>query len=546
MANAVRSAARMVSGSPEARGYIVGRVPLAQRGGPTGANDGTLAEMSRFYHFTVQALRFVVRRYFREVEVTGLEHLPESGGGLLVSWHPNGMIDPGLILTHFPRQVIFGARHGLFKWPGLGWMMKKMGAVPIYRSMDKSAQSPEERRKANTNSLKSLAAAVADGRYSCLFPEGDSHDAPYLLDLKTGAARFYYQARELQQEGFESPVIIPVGLHYDAKRAFRSSALIAFHPPIPLSEFLDSLPEPDEPPQQRKERYRQLTDEIERVLREVVHATESWELHYLMHRVRKLSRAERAKRAGARLDKPRMAERTLGFARVWAGYYARVESDPASTQALQQRLGTYDQNLRALGIEDHELDQPPRLASPWLAVILLMQVVLVFLLLPPILLVGYVINFPPALGLLGISKAFAKRRKDESTIKLMFGVVAFPLTWLAAGIGAAMTHQWLHEIFPRIPNTPILAGLTVAVLGILGGMIALRYIRLARETGRAVRVRLTRARRKLALAHLRVERAELYDAIMALMGDLDLPGAVRPDGKVVADERLQDEKGWLR
>ncbi|MFT5683620.1 MAG: 1-acyl-sn-glycerol-3-phosphate acyltransferase [Myxococcota bacterium] len=502
--------------------------------------------MSRFYHFTVRSLRFIVRRYFREVEVTGLENLPEDGGGLLVSWHPNGMIDPGLILTHFPRQVIFGARDGLFRWPGLGWMMKKMGAVPIYRAMDQKTKDPESRHKANSKSLNALASAVAQGRYSCLFPEGDSHDSPYLLDLKTGAARFYYEARKLKAEGHENPVIIPVGLHYDAKRTFRSSALIAFHPPIPLSEYLESLPEPNEQPQQLKERYRELTSEIERVLREVVRATESWELHYLMHRVRKLSRAERGLRAGSDLDKPMMAERTLGFARVWSGYYARLASHPEQVAALRERLAEYNQDLRALGLEDHELDKPPRLASPWLAAILALQVVLVFLLLPPILLVGYIVNLPPALGLLAISKKFAKRKKDESSIKLMFGVIAFPATWIAAGIGAGLAHQWLHGLFSRIPNTPILAGLVVVLLAIVGGMVALRYIRLARETGRAVRIRLTRARRKIALARLRVERSELYDAIMMLVGDLDLPGAVRPDGKVVSDERNQGDAGWLK
>ena len=502
--------------------------------------------MSRFYQFTVRTLRFVVRRYFREVEVTGLEHLPDSGGGLLVSWHPNGMIDPGLILTHFPRQVIFGARHGLFRWPGLGWMMKKMGAVPIYRAMDRGNTDPEARRQANTESLKALAAAVAEGRYSCLFPEGDSHDSPYLLDLKTGAARFYYQARELKDPDQPDPVIIPVGLHYDNKDTFRSSALVAFHPPIPLSEFLETLPEPDEPPQDRKARYQQLTAEIERVLREVVHATESWELHYLMHRVRKLSRAERAKRAGAQLNKPGMAERTLGFARVWAGYYARLESNPQQVALLRERVTEYNRDLRALGIEDHELDSAPPLASPWLVGILLLQVVLVFLLMPPILLVGYLVNLPPALGLLLISKHFSKREKDESSIKLMFGVVAFPLTWLAVGVGAGLAAQWLHTMFPSFPNTPVLAGLLAAVMAITGGMLALRYIRLARETARAVRIRLTRAQRRLALARLRVERAELYDSIMLLIGDLDLPGAVRPDGRVVADESNQNEEGWLQ
>ena len=502
--------------------------------------------MSDFYSLNVRFLRFLVRLFFREVEVTGLENLPREGGGILVSWHPNGLIDPGLILTHFPRQVIFGARDGLFRWPILGSMMRQMGSVPIYRAKDRAKADPAARRSANAASLDALAEAVAAGRFSCLFPEGDSHDSPHLLELKTGTARFYYRARELAERTGQAPVIIPVGLHYDAKRAFRSSVLISFHPPITIPDLLDLLPHPDEPPEAERERCRGLTDEIERVLREVVHATESWELHHLMHRVRKLMRAERALRAGAKLHKPKMAERTLGFARVWAGYYTRLQTHPAEVERLRKRIEDYNRDLRLLGIEDHELDHPPALASPWLPVILVLQVVLVFLLLPPILLVGYAVNILPALALMSATRFFAKRKKDEATIKLLLGALLFPATWALVGVLAATVHQELHSVFPAMPNTPVLAGVLAVVLSIVGGMIALRYVRLARETMRALQVRLTLARRRSALARLRVERAELHDAVLQLIGDLDLPGAVNPSGQVVSDASHQDQPGWTR
>ena len=78
----------------------------------------------------------LLQTFFYKVEVTGLDNIPTDRGGLLVSWHPNGMIDPGLILSFFPRQIVFGARHGLFSWPILGNIMKNMGTVPIYRRQD--------------------------------------------------------------------------------------------------------------------------------------------------------------------------------------------------------------------------------------------------------------------------------------------------------------------------------------------------------------------------------------------------------------------------
>ncbi len=489
--------------------------------------------MPALYDPIVSAARLLVQLFFRRVEVTGLEHIPEEGGGILVSWHPNGMIDPGLILTHFPRQVVFGARHGLFRVPVLGWAMRNLGVVPIYRAMDQGDASPEERRKANQKSLEALASEVAEGRFSCLFPEGDSHDLPYLMELKTGAARFYYQARQLQEPGQPVPVLIPVGLHYDHKRSFRSNAHVAFHPPLTLPPELDRTPRADEDPQDARARCRALTDRIEQALNEVVHATDSWELHKLMHRTRKLVRAERAARAGAEPGKVRIGERTLGFARVRQAYYARAASHPDQVAAIQERIGEYDADLRALEMEDHELDRGPQLTSKSLLAIAIYQVVLVFVLLPPVVLLGWLINLPIALGLWVLSKTLAAKRKDEASIKVLFGAVAFPLTWGTAGLLAMWGHEQLAVAVPGMPDTPVLAGVATVLLGVFGGMVALRYLRVARETARSLRVRVTRARRRVSIARLRAERAELYDVLMSFIEGLELPGQVAPDGRVV-------------
>ncbi len=471
--------------------------------------------------------------FFRRVEVIGLEHLPADGGGILVSWHPNGMVDPGLIITHFPMQVVFGARHGLFRVPGLGLLMRLIGTVPVYRAVDQGVVDPEVRREANLRSLDALANEVAGGSFSCLFPEGDSHDNPNLLALKTGAARFYYRARQLSPQGAKPPVIIPVGLHYDEKRAFRSSALVAFHPPIQLTADLDISPVEDEDPDLARSRSRKLTDEINRVLREVVHATESWELHHLMHRARKLVRAERALRAGeVDLGPTKMEERILGFARVWAGYYQRLQTHPEHVNEVVDRVREYNSDLRALGLEDHELDRDPRLASPWLYGILVLQILLVFFLMPPVLLLGYLVNGPTALLVWGASKYFKKRRKDEATIKALLGSLAFPITWIGIGILAARAHVLLHTLFPNMPEGAVMTGIASTALAILGGAIALRYLRVAQETMRSVRVRLTRARRSAAIRRLKLERAELHDLIIGLAEDLELPGEVGPAGRV--------------
>jgi len=486
----------------------------------------------RAYRLVVGFMRLLVRAFFRRVHVTGLDHVPEDGGGIVVSWHPNGLIDPGLVLTQMPRQVVFGARHGIFRWPLLGYLMRQIGTVPIYRKVDLPKLSTADRGKENARSLDALAGAVARGSFAALFPEGVSHDAPHLMELKTGAARLFYRALSMQSDDQPPAVILPVGLHYDQKDLFRSSALVSFHPPIELSGKLAYDPDLDE--KQSREQARALTDEIERVLDEVVLATDSWPLHQLMHRARKLIRAERAKRAGALPPPSTVDERVLGFARIRAGYNALVDEQPDEVQALLRRVEDYDADLAALGLRDADLDRSPRLVAPWLAALLLLQVLTVFFVLPPLMVVGWVVNGPAAVFLLLVSWAASKRRKDEATVKVLVGALLFPLSWLGAAIAATYAHGPLHAAFPSIPDTPILAGLMVAVLAAAGGAAAVRYLRVARETARAVRVRLTRQLRRRAIERLRFERAELHDALIGFAEGIDLPGAVAADGRVVA------------
>ena len=493
------------------------------------------------YRQTVQALGLLNRLFFRRIEVTGLEHIPATGGGIVVSWHPNAIVDGTLILTHFPRRIVFGARHGLFRWPILGWVMRHLGTVPIYRRQDVApGEGDSVRPAANTQSLDALAWAVADGAFAALFPEGASHDEPYPQELKTGAARLFYRATELMSEIGVNPVIIPVGLHYDKKGLFGSNALVAFHPPLELDPELAEPPAPDASFEEARKKYRRLTDELERALHEVVHATESWELHHLLHRGRKLIRAERARRVGASLDRPDMAERQLGFARLWTGYRALMKTHPQGVGALLSRVGDYDRDLRAFGLHDHELDGNPRLRSHWVAAIFLLQLIMVYLLLPPILLVGFVANVPTALLVTAVSKGASRAGKDVASVKLLVGAVAFPFTWLVIAILVGAGVAVLHTIYPMIPNASFLTGVVAFFLSALGGFVVLHYQRLVQETLRAIRVRFTRARRTDAIQQLREERSELYDGMIGLSKGLELPGTLAKDG------RVQEEKKGLR
>ena len=487
-------------------------------------------------------VRALMGVFFREIAVEGVANVPRDRGGLLVAWHPNGIVDPALILASAPVQVVFGARHGLLRWPVLGALMRGLGTVPIYRAQD-AAGDPAARRAANDRSLGALADAVAGGRFAALFPEGVSHDAPFLSEVKTGAARLFLRAQaQVAERGGPPPAVVPVGLHYDRKSLWRSDVVVAFHPPLDVSDLgraeardarlavaageTDGVPagsasRPDDEPDPAHV----LTDRIERALVEAVRPTDDWETHRLMHRAYALMRAEDEVREGVRAGPASARDRARGFHMVWHGYQARRHTHPDEVAALRRDVGDYDRLLRAAGLSDADLDRNPRL-DPLLGVIFAVQLALVAVLLPPVLVLGFAVNGPPFALLNLAARRFARAEKDTATVKILGGVVLYPLAWLAAGVAAGLAAARLHALFPGLPDAPLAAGVAVFVLSAVGGALALRWGELTREGWRAVRVRLLRRQRRDVVARLQLMRTGLYDRFDALRAGLRLPDGV--------------------
>ena len=475
--------------------------------------------------------RALLALFFRRVEVTGTENLPDVAGGMLLAWHPNGLIDPALVLSTFPGRVVFGARHGLFQWPLLGRILRAC-AVPIFRRQDLApGADPDAARRGNDASLAALAQAIGEGSFAVLFPEGDSHDEPHPLALRTGAARLYLDALRRAGHGARLTVI-PVGLHYDRKRFYRSRALVAYHPPLDLSAEIAGGEDDEE---SRREVARRLTARFATVLDQTVLATDDWSEHYLIHRLRRLMRSERAARGDGDPGPADMRERLLGFARVWTAFRERKESDPTAVESIRSRLETYDRRLRRLGLEDHELDRPARLPHGRLLLALAFQRFVIDALLPPLVLIGLIANLPTALVLAGIVRLAARRKKDQATIKVLVGVLLFPATWLALGVVAFWSPDFLHALYPEIPDLPWLRGIATVLLSGLGGVLVLSYGRISRHWGRALLVRFRRRVAALKVERLLAERAAIFETATRLAGDLALPGYVDASGRVLDD-----------
>ena len=148
---------------------------------------------------------------------------------MFVGNHPNGLIDPALVFVLTHRHVTFLAKEPLFRIPVIGWLLRGLQCLPVYRKQDDPSQMGK-----NEGTLDAARGALVAGRAITLFPEGKSHSEPSLAELKTGAARIALSAAK---QG-AAVRIVPVGLTYADKHRFRSEVLIEMGAPIEVRDFL--------------------------------------------------------------------------------------------------------------------------------------------------------------------------------------------------------------------------------------------------------------------------------------------------------------------
>src|SRR6266702_6596901 len=129
-------------------------------------------------------LRLALRIYFRRIEVAGLEHIPHDTPIIFVLNHPNALVDPAFLLCLSPRKVSFVAKAPLFRMPVIGYLVRALASLPVYRQQDTGEDV--------TRNIETFVAArklLARGGTIAICPEGISHDEPGLQPIKTGTAR---------------------------------------------------------------------------------------------------------------------------------------------------------------------------------------------------------------------------------------------------------------------------------------------------------------------------------------------------------------------
>ena len=361
-------------------------------------------------------LRFALRIYFRRIEVVGLEHVPRDSPVIFVLNHPNALVDPVFLLCLTPRRVSFLAKAPLFRMPVLGYLVRALDSLPVYRMQDEGEDTSK-----NLETFALARELLARGGTLGICPEGVSHDEPRLKPLKTGAARI---ALGTVSAGDSLDLkIVPAGLYYTAKTTFRSAALLYFGEPIDVEPV--RLDPAGNPPRRAA---RQLSDRIEHALRDVILEAEHKEALALIEKAERMFFSERAGTNDAR-----SLERELQLRRQFLESYAfhRVHG-PQRLAALEARIARFGQELEQAGLDPRSLSPP----SSALGVIgHLLPRLVIFLLLLPFAVFGIAVHYPAYHFGGYLARKLSQNAEDViSTIKIISAMLLFPLTWIALGL----------------------------------------------------------------------------------------------------------------
>ena len=342
-----------------------------------------------------------LRLFFRvetPIDPTGALRL--EGPVMYVGNHPNGLIDPGIMLILAQRKVTFLAKEPLFRMPVLGQIMRGMDALPIFRKQDGLGDTSK-----NEGTLTASVDALVKGRAITLFPEGKSHSEPQLAELKTGAARI---ALEAARQGV-AVKLVPVGITYEAKNRFKSRVHVEVAPAVAAREFLEK---PGEDPHEAAVRF---TEAIATALRQVTLNLEAWEDLPILETAESLYALSQGDQAGN-------AERRKAFAR---GMSLLREEQPERFERLKNELSSYRARLALLAVSPDDLTSQYRPGTvAWFITRNLFAVLSV-----PLVSLGCVLFVVPYyLPLLAV-KAAKPEEDTESTVKILTLMLLAPVWW---------------------------------------------------------------------------------------------------------------------
>ena len=436
-----------------------------------------------------RVIRFIifklVRLFYPRLEVQGIENVPVNRPIIFVLNHPNGLLDPLVLMVGLKQRVAFLAKSTLFGNPVGRTLCETFGALPIYRQKDDGlAGGPQgDARERNEAIFARCRAILQEGRTMALFPEGTTHSGTQLLQLRTGAARIALSAED-EVDWTAGVQIVPVGLWYQNKTSFRSSVLLVVGEPFDLSTYADSYATDE------RHTVQKVTEHIAAELDKVVLQAENAELLAAMPVLATWTAP----------DEANLSQQHEWTSKLLSAYQHLQHTDPARLASIAEQAWDYANTLQTLGIDNPWALESP-IIKPWRVARMIVRLIITF----PLALAGYILSYLPY-RLAGPIATYGVGPYDTqiSLIKLILGSIFVLVGWILEAVAIGL---WLGRLW----------GLLLFVVAPSLAYIALRWGEDWRQLCQLVSSRWLRWRRGELIQSLTAQRQALAQQVMEVV-----------------------------
>jgi 1-acyl-sn-glycerol-3-phosphate acyltransferase len=305
-----------------------------------------------FYTVMKPLVQVALRVFFRRLEIRHRDRLQTPGPLLMVSNHPNTLMDPLVVAANRRDPIAFLAKSTFFKNPISRAIFTSGNSIPIYRRQDVEtggvAVTPEQLAAQNEATFGKCYDYLGKGGTVMIFPEGTSVSERRLRPLKTGAARIALGA-EARHDFKLGLRLLPLGINYFDPQHFRSDVFINVAPPIRVADYAEAYR------QDPLAAADQLTEDIRRHLEQRLVITRDAAEDELVQQL------ERTFTGHLIEDDPRTLYDNFQLSRTLLQAVAYFDQhDPGRLTEARAHLTSYLTELKRLGLTDEALESDRR------------------------------------------------------------------------------------------------------------------------------------------------------------------------------------------
>jgi 1-acyl-sn-glycerol-3-phosphate acyltransferase len=427
----------------------------------------------------------LVTVFYREVQHSGRDDLPQDCPLLFAANHPYSVMDPIVLMTSVKRPVHFLARAGLFRLAPVAWLLRTFHAIPVQRRQDGGNMG------GNTTTFDATHEVLAQGGVVGIFPHGQNVEERRVEQIRSGAARIVLGAEAAH--GWSLGIhVVPVGMNYEDRDRFNSRLLVRWGAPLEVAAYRARY-EADS-----AEAVRELTNDLLEGMRHAAVHLEEDVARRAVDLVRTMYEHHVHKELigdAKTLEDRFFIERRIGDAIAWFG---RVQ--PEALETLMLRIERHLHLMRRVHLRERVFrggkgspEQRRRVVGSTL------RMMAGF----PAALWGLVHNVVPYMGTVWFTR-FAAEEAIVAVTMFLSGIALFGI-WYAA-LAAVLFQATGSMVWT------VVYGLSVPG----SGLFAVGYVRWLRRTRHEVMAGLIVRRHPMLLAKLKLDREELIEELDAL------------------------------